>query len=775
MTQRTSDTAIARDVQRKASVEATEVGVLSASELKEASNYASLVLQAYGKAAVAQGNDTKPLVSPSPKPEKVVPGLTAVTGGSKRKAIISVLKLPGGEVVLLCEHGPNPIEVDSSQSLQVPITDAVGGGSLIGGIVGGITGGRAMVHRNFGEAFEYILENKFNDGKKLKDVISSVADGDVSRITCVGHGLGGAVATIAAYWCAKSAFPKAKVSCITYGAPLVGNKAFADEFNSLLAKSKGTNLRFIHKIDALTAVPDESSGFTPTGAPVFLTQPDEPDMAPAARRKVPYEAQLRERDLPTDAVRNYVLEDNYMTRYQSALWSAMGKSSTPLKDPAQGSMEQRDALRLYDELQEFGSTDQITLMSTKDLQECFLYSQVAFLAYEDSYTAIDAKFDAWLPWMSEDLWGQVVHARRLHASEKLGMVINTDTEAIVMIRELGDRKAEAIVGFRGTETGDKKSMISDVYTDLKGFMVRLDADNVIKSFPIKEVDNGVRVHEGFAYSFEDLINPGEKTRVGWDRKHTMKDGKRVAGPVTEHQFNDPIDKEIMNMIHQHSLTLTKVTCVGHSLGAALATLGAYYFKTAAVPEIQNVPVHLINFGSPRVGNPAFAKATNSKIDRKWRVMNRSDPVTMVAWPVPPVFDYYHIEDPILLAQPLKHPYGVPPGKNNCPPVPPCPPEFAGKILRAPDGSPQSKDPQNNAEAYWGTQVQLRNRPPTLPDPDNVGRDHGMQHYQQGMNAALNALGVQRKDGSPRGPLPLDSDGNLLDKDGKAVLFDKSLP
>jgi hypothetical protein len=63
-----------------------------------------------------------------------------------------------------------------------------------------------------------------------------------------------------------------------------------------------------------------------------------------------------------------------------------------------------------------------------------------------------------------------------------------------------------------------------------------------------------------------------------------------------------------------------VTLTGHSLGAALATLAAY--DLGATYTIQDV----YNFGSPRVGNPAFASAYNAKFSNHWRVTHYKDPV-----------------------------------------------------------------------------------------------------------------------------------------------------
>lgn len=62
---------------------------------------------------------------------------------------------------------------------------------------------------------------------------------------------------------------------------------------------------------------------------------------------------------------------------------------------------------------------------------------------------------------------------------------------------------------------------------------------------------------------------------------------------------------------------------GHSLGAALATL-------CAVDIAANIAVRtpiLVTFGSPRVGDPAFAKACSKYIPNSYRVANPFDIVT----------------------------------------------------------------------------------------------------------------------------------------------------
>jgi len=64
----------------------------------------------------------------------------------------------------------------------------------------------------------------------------------------------------------------------------------------------------------------------------------------------------------------------------------------------------------------------------------------------------------------------------------------------------------------------------------------------------------------------------------------------------------------------------QVVATGHSLGGAVATLGAAYIRKAGIP------VHLYTYGAPRVGNNALASFVTSQIGVEARVTNRRDPV-----------------------------------------------------------------------------------------------------------------------------------------------------
>ena len=66
-----------------------------------------------------------------------------------------------------------------------------------------------------------------------------------------------------------------------------------------------------------------------------------------------------------------------------------------------------------------------------------------------------------------------------------------------------------------------------------------------------------------------------------------------------------------------------ITCTGHSLGAALATIMASRLDAN----------ELYTFGSPRVGNRAFVKEMNNDGIKHYRFVNNNDIVTKVPFPI----------------------------------------------------------------------------------------------------------------------------------------------
>jgi triacylglycerol lipase len=76
-----------------------------------------------------------------------------------------------------------------------------------------------------------------------------------------------------------------------------------------------------------------------------------------------------------------------------------------------------------------------------------------------------------------------------------------------------------------------------------------------------------------------------------------------------------------------------VVFIGHSLGGALATIGAALTKQA----FSHLYVECVSFGCPRVGNSAFATFFNTHIDHHVRFVHGNDIVTKI-----PRFNYTHV-------------------------------------------------------------------------------------------------------------------------------------
>ncbi len=107
-----------------------------------------------------------------------------------------------------------------------------------------------------------------------------------------------------------------------------------------------------------------------------------------------------------------------------------------------------------------------------------------------------------------------------------------------------------------------------------------------------------------------------------------------------------IRKEIMQSLSVIGRT-NRLLVAGHSLGAAMATL--------ALPDIEaSLKVKVVSvftFGSPRVGDDAFARAYNTAFGRRsFRIVNTSDIVTSVPPPAPfagKIGGYFsHVDTPI---------------------------------------------------------------------------------------------------------------------------------
>jgi hypothetical protein len=79
---------------------------------------------------------------------------------------------------------------------------------------------------------------------------------------------------------------------------------------------------------------------------------------------------------------------------------------------------------------------------------------------------------------------------------------------------------------------------------------------------------------------------------------------------------------------------TRIHCVGHSLGGALAMLNADFITAERIAEVR-----LYTFGAPRTGDGLFANQLTRRVgkDNIYRVSNPVDPVPMI-----PLFPFWHL-------------------------------------------------------------------------------------------------------------------------------------
>ena len=146
---------------------------------------------------------------------------------------------------------------------------------------------------------------------------------------------------------------------------------------------------------------------------------------------------------------------------------------------------------------------------------------------------------------------------------------DTDTQGFVALRRVGDAMDMAVVSFRGTENEQ------DWKTNLRYSLTPADFPQVGGS------ESAGKVHQGFLETF-----------------------RSVRGQVDRYL---PIAKGLPIFI------------TGHSLGGALATLGAAYLSAWGL-------MACYTFGAPRVGDRGLASSLRIPV---YRVVNPLDPVPLV--------------------------------------------------------------------------------------------------------------------------------------------------
>jgi len=139
----------------------------------------------------------------------------------------------------------------------------------------------------------------------------------------------------------------------------------------------------------------------------------------------------------------------------------------------------------------------------------------------------------------------------------------------------------------------------------------------------------------------------------------MYTGKDETSEYCQHSARDHVLREVKRLMDMYSEEEVSITMTGHSLGSALAILSAYDIVEKGLDR--GVPVSVLSFSGPAVGNKSFQKRLKKLGIKVLRVINANDWVPWFSLWLPP-FQYYHVGVELKLDN-NKSPFLKP--DNNC--------------------------------------------------------------------------------------------------------------
>lgn len=182
--------------------------------------------------------------------------------------------------------------------------------------------------------------------------------------------------------------------------------------------------------------------------------------------------------------------------------------------------------------------------------------------------------------------------------------------------------SEIIVAFRGTVSSSVENWSADL--DFKKTDLAYKADGV--TYIPDDVFPPLHVHEGFLTDFLMHIKA--------------------------------LNETVLDLQEQYPNYTISIT--GHSLGAAMATLGCLMFQLGT--EYRSEGLRCITFGSPRVGDQEFAAYFDSMILDSWRYTHHNDPIVHLP---PESFHFRHVNTEVYSQKGTRtRPCYAEPGKEN---------------------------------------------------------------------------------------------------------------
>ncbi|GAB4815218.1 hypothetical protein N2152v2_002264 [Parachlorella kessleri] len=421
----------------------------------------------------------------------------------------------------------------------------------------------------------------------------------VRRVVCTGYRAGGALAAAAAPWAAL-AFPKADVRCITYEAPRVGTEEFERVFYWLVSYAYNVANGGTDGAGPLAAVKQQVGRVT--GSLLTVGIPLQWSFNTPRKERLP---KVQEPLFGLSSVPNFLR--NFIVK------GADGFNIGSIAGSEQAVQSPTYAFENSTLTQAPGSVPVVPLISEEQVnaikagatqqpvQEVVL--SAVFQAMKDTAGYEDGPSEfVGEPYELEDMPKNLssncydtLDSYLLRGAGD-GMTFKSRTgleHAVLLDDKATDAQAyvawcngTAILAFRGTDSLD--NFINDAK---------------IAREPVKGLPQNIKgeVHSGFLEEMQALLDVA--VAKPWDWKGIAK----ALEQLQQEQGDEPVPP-------------TRVICTGHSLGGALATLGAAW----ASLQYPGADVRCFSFASPHVGNNEAAECFHQLVGMRCRTVYQAD-------------------------------------------------------------------------------------------------------------------------------------------------------
>ncbi|KAK9862141.1 hypothetical protein WJX84_010141 [Apatococcus fuscideae] len=384
------------------------------------------------------------------------------------------------------------------------------------------------------------------------------------RVVCTGYGIGGSLADLCGVWAGRL-YPDTKIRVMTFGAPFVGNDAYAYAHQQLvdlsylwILSSSGSQLSTLlpHSVANNSMAQSGSTAGTLTNyTGVILTRCFQTGSVPTLN------IEPTPTVIPNSSVSDWLsIVDGVLAPSGSASSSTSAASFDEIvvpNIPINGS----DIREAYD------FTDPTTPDPSCPAILCKMQGEAAAACgtYETGTNATETQ-------LTDSIPGSV-------------LVHGTSTGAIVAVAYNSSTKT-GLISWRGTVGTE------DWLDDAELIQV----DYVFPGqYNLKDTFPGVQVHYGFLGQLRDVTN----------------EAKSDATNIT---------KILNNMIGND--TPIRIVITGHSLGAAVSSVNAF----SAAIAWPMADIHNTNIGSPLAGNQDWVNAFRGLVGRAYRGVNAHDQV-----------------------------------------------------------------------------------------------------------------------------------------------------